>query len=217
MKYLRHINESVINYKEELTNLYSDIFKQVFEQNKYLKDEIDYIGDLYLEIFDEIGIYPQPVLKIYFYNFDAKSMSDFHLRISNLDLDNVIDDYEEDYNYVISTLSENKDVYLFIEYEFPAKDRKRSSSIVDKLSDDVDRRLNLIDFEPNYFSSLFGDENLNSIGCYKEIKLDYAFNYLKKFPEGLRSDIKKFITDNKLSNKTIDDLAKLISKLSTNN
>lgn len=211
MKHLKYLTESKIDYTKELSFLYKDIFEKVFEQNKGLYKELDYIEDLLLEIFDQIGEYPIQELKIYFFEHSAKSLKDFSLRIYDLDLG---DDYEDDYNYIINKISEDMDVYIFVLYMFPTYVKLNK----DKYDIDiVNRKLTLIDFEPNYFIPVFEDDDRNGIGYYKKIKFKYIPEYLSNFPEHLREDIKKFVLDNKLSNTGIDDLNKIIKKSSTNN
>jgi hypothetical protein len=218
MKYLKYINESNIDYKKELVKLYNEIFKIVYEQNPSLKEEINDVNDLLLEFFDEADYYPEPEFKLFFYKFDANSFKNFSLRVFMGDLDNpdMIDEDKEDYEYVISTLNEKMEVYFFIQYSFPEYIRtNRHKYKYD--ANEINRRLRLIDFEPNYFTtSLIDDSTYNSIVCYKQIEFEYEFDYMSSFPELIRNDIKKFIVNNRLDNKGINDLSKIISKLSTN-
>jgi hypothetical protein len=215
MKYLKSINESKIDYVKLLTEIYHKSFKLVFEQNKELKNQLEDIEDIFMEVFDYFGEYPKVEHALYFFDKDSDSLDKFKLRIDQKDLMNDYDDddYYNDYKYFSKILSkENMEVYFLVFYYFEGIFPK--NLIIDK--EKITKRLSHVDFSPVYFTKTFGDPSHNkALGAYKKVNLKYEFDldYLLDFPQSIRKDIHLFKSNNNLSKKGLNQLLKIINKI----
>jgi hypothetical protein len=213
MKYLKSINESIINYEELLVEIYENSFKQAFEQNKNLKKEIEDIEDIFIDVFDDFNEYPKEEYALYFYDNKSESLVDFRLRIWLGDLED--NDSYEDYKYFSKILvMEDIEVYFLVFYSFESKYSKDLINYGNK--ENIDKKLIDMDFEPLYFSKIFGDPmHIYSIGCYKKINLNYKFDleYLSKFPDAIKNDIHRFNIRYNLNEEGLEELSLIINKL----